>query len=99
MYARTIVADLVPGREQEAVRIFAEQIVPVIREQPGYISTAIYVDHQHHQAQTVSYWETKEAEESSSRGSEYLTHVVGLLRACLVNRQYDSWEVGWYDHK
>jgi hypothetical protein len=31
----------VPGKTDEATRIFSEQIVPVIREQPGYVSTAI----------------------------------------------------------
>lgn len=49
MYARTILAYLVPGKADEAIRIFSEQIVPVIREQPGYVSTSIYLDrHKQH---------------------------------------------------
>lgn len=97
MYARTIVADLVPGREREAVEIFAEKIVPVIRQQAGYVSTTIYMDEAHHQAQTVSYWVSQEAEQSTSEGSDYLTYVTGLLRPCLVNRQVDTWEVAVFD--
>jgi heme-degrading monooxygenase HmoA len=97
MYVRTIVADLIPGKAHEAVRIFRDEIVPVIREQPGYVSASIYIDHEHNQAQTVSCWESKEAMESTSRGSAYLAKVVGMLRGCLVNRSYESWEVGFTD--
>lgn len=97
MYARTIVAGLIPGREREAVRIFSEEIVPVIRKQPGYAANTIYMDEIHHQAQTVSYWVSEEAERSTSEGSDYLTHVTGLLRSCLANRQFDTWEVAFFD--
>ena len=99
MYARTIVADLVPGKADEAVRIFREEVVPVIREEPGYIRTAIYIDHRNHQAQTVSVWESKQAMEATAQGSEYLARVVGMLRGCLVNRQFEQWEVGFEDSK
>lgn len=97
MYVRTIVADVIPGREREAVRIFREQIVPVIREQAGYVATAIYIDHRQHQAQTVSYWQSKQAAEATSQGSDYLGKVTGLLRSCLVNREYGQWEVAHLD--
>lgn len=97
MYVRTIVADLIPGKSAEAVRIFREEIIPVIREQPGYVSSAIYIDHRTNHAQTVSFWESQEAMEATSQGSDYLARVVGMLRACLVNRDYAQWEVGAYD--
>lgn len=99
MYVRTITADLVPGKADEAIRIFRDEIVPVIREEPGYIRTAIYVDREHGQAQTVSYWESKEAMEATSQGSAYLGKVVGMLRSCLVNRTYSQWQVGVEDTK
>jgi quinol monooxygenase YgiN len=97
MYARTIVAYLVPGKADEAIRIFSEQIVPIIREQSGYVSTAIYVDRENLMAQTVSIWESREAEEATSQGTHYLTKVSGLLRGCVVNRDYGRWEVGYLD--
>jgi heme-degrading monooxygenase HmoA len=97
MYARTIVAYLVPGKADEAIQIFAEQVVPVIREQPGYVSTAIYLDRRNNMAQTVSVWESAEAEAATSKGSEYLAKVVGMLRGRLVNREVTYWEVGYYD--
>lgn len=97
MYVRTITADLIPGREKEAVRIFRDQIVPVIRDQAGYLGTAIYIDHAQRQAQTVSYWESKQACEATSQGTDYLGRVTGMLRSCLVNRDFAQWEVGHLD--
>jgi heme-degrading monooxygenase HmoA len=99
MYVRTIVADLVPGKTEQAIRIFRDEIVPVVREQAGYISTSIYIDHKHHQAQTVSFWESKEAAEATSQGSEYLDTVTAHLAQCVVNRQFDQWEVVLTDSK
>jgi heme-degrading monooxygenase HmoA len=97
MCVRTIVAYLVPGKADEAIRIFSEQVVPVIREQPGYVSTAIYLDRDNNMAQTVSMWESAEAQAATSQGTEYLTKVVGMLRGCLVNREVTNWEVGCFD--
>jgi quinol monooxygenase YgiN len=99
MYIRTIVADLVPGKADDAVRIFRDDIVPVIREQPGYVRSAIYIDTQGKHAQTVSIWESKAAMEATSQGSAYLAKVVGMLRSCLVNRDYGQWSVGFEDSK
>lgn len=98
MYARTITAALVPGMGDEAIRIFRDEIVPEIRKQPGYVSTAIYLDRDHNRAQTVSLWESEEAERATSEGSGYLAHVVGLLRGKVVNKELINWEVGYYDH-
>ena len=67
--------------------------MPVIGEPPGYVSPAIYIDHRTNQAQTVSLWESKEAMEATAQGSAYLARVAGLLRSCLVNREYAQWEV------
>jgi heme-degrading monooxygenase HmoA len=97
MYARTISSYLIPRKADEAIRIFRDRVVPVVRGQPGYLSTAIYIDREHDRAQTVSVWESQEAERATTRGSEYLTKVVGMLDGCLVNRDYATWEVGWSD--
>lgn len=35
MHARTIVAYLVPGKADEAIRIFRERVVPEVRKQPS----------------------------------------------------------------
>jgi len=97
MYARTITAALVPGKGDEAISIFRDKIVPIIREQPGYISTAIYLNRDKNIAQTVSLWESAELEKATSEGTAYLSKVVGLLRGCVVNKEHLHWEVGYYD--
>jgi hypothetical protein len=97
MYARTITATLVPGKADEAIEIFRTKIVPIIREQPGYVSAAIYLDREHNRAQTVSLWQTREAESATAVGSAYLPRVVSMLSGCLVNRDVDSWEVALVD--
>lgn len=97
MYARTIVAYLIPGKADRAIEIFRDRVVPLVRSRPGYVSTAIYLDREHGLAQTVSIWESEEAERATARGTEHLASVVELLEGCLVNRDYATWEVGWSD--
>lgn len=97
MYVRTIVADLIPGKADDAVRVFQDEIVPIIREQRGYVSAAIYIDRMKNQAQTVSVWETKQDIEATSQASPYLGKVTGMLRPFIINRHFDSWEIGYSD--
>ncbi len=75
MYARTITAFLVPGKGDEAIRIFHDKIIPEIRKQPGYVSAAIYLDRAHNLAQTVSIWESEQAEAATSQETAYLKKV------------------------
>lgn len=94
MYVRTIQGHIVPGKAERAVEIFRDKIAPVVREQPGFVSTAIYIDTENNQAQTVSMWESAEAESATGRGSDYLAKVSGMLRSCVVNESFGTWEVG-----
>ena len=66
MYARTINAFLVPGKADEAIRIFRDEIIPEIRQQPGYVSAWIYLDREHNLAQTVSLWQSAQTESATS---------------------------------
>jgi len=97
MYARTITAALVPGKGDEAIRIFRDEIVPIIRDQPGYVGTAIYLDREQNKARTVSYWESQELEQATAEGTDYLSKVVNMLKGCLVNKEYNHWEIGYWD--
>jgi heme-degrading monooxygenase HmoA len=97
MHARTIEAKLVPGMADEALRIFHEEVVPVVKAQPGYVSTALYLDRDNNAAMTVSVWESEEAEAATSTSSSYLKNVVGKLSHCLVNRGVKSWDVAYHD--
>jgi len=96
MYARTIDAALVPGKADEAIEIFRDKVAPIVKEQPGFVSTAIYIDRENNTARTVSIWESKEHESSTAEGTDYLTKVSGLMRGCLVNKEWRHFEVGYF---
>ncbi len=93
MHARTIEAKLVPGKADEALRVFEEQVLPLARQQPGYVSASLLLDRENNTAITLSIWESEEAEEATSMSSSYLKGAVSKLSAFLVNRKVSSWEV------
>lgn len=71
----------------------------MVKEQPGFVSTAIYIDRDKNQAQTVSYLESQEAADATSMGSAYLGKVSGMLRNCIVTRTVGQWEVAHLETK
>ncbi|MAT60550.1 MAG: hypothetical protein CMH41_02655 [Micrococcales bacterium] len=93
MHARTITANIVPGRLDEALQIFRDEIHPMIEQQPGHISTNLFIDRDRNRAQTVTIWESRAAEQATSERSEYLSKVLGRLNGFLANRHVASWEV------
>jgi heme-degrading monooxygenase HmoA len=97
MYARTIQGYLVPGMAERAVKIFRDKIAPVVREQPGFVSTAIYINEDKNRAQTVSIWESAEAQSATAQGSDYLAKVSGMLRGTVANDDYGTWEIGHFE--
>ena len=61
MYARTIQAALVPGRADEAVRVYQEQVLPMLQQQPGYVRSTMLIDREANEAMTITIWDSKEA--------------------------------------
>ena len=94
LYARTISAALVPGKADEAIRIFHDQVIPMIETQPGYVRTTLLVDRENNQAMTITIWESKEGLESTGQGTQYLKDAVNLLVGCVVPKTYSHWDVG-----
>jgi heme-degrading monooxygenase HmoA len=99
MHSRTIEAKLVPGMADEALRVFRDEVMPIVKQQPGFISTSLFLDRANNKAMTVSIWESAEAEAATSASSEYLKSVVGKMSRYLVNRGVQSWEVAVEDHQ
>ena len=93
MYARTITANIVPGRIEQALKIFRDEIQPMIEDQPGHVSTSLLVDRDRHRAQTLTIWESEAAEKATSEESNYLSKVMGRLSGFLANRHVETWEV------
>lgn len=93
MYARTIQAAIVPGQTDEAIRVYNEQVLPLIRQQPGLISSALMIDRDNSRAMTVTVWETAEALAATAEGTSYLQQALGLLRGLVAPQGFAHWEV------
>jgi heme-degrading monooxygenase HmoA len=98
MYARTITAAIVPGKADEAVQIYNEQVVPLMKEQPGYIRSTMMIDRDTNEAMTVSVWDTKDSAATTGEGTAYLAQALGLLRGCVVPKSFHHYEVAFADN-
>ena len=93
MYARTIQASIVPGKTDEALALYRDEILPVLRTMPGYLSTTVMVDRDDHRALVCTVWDSQEAAEATGEGSEYLNRMLSHVRFVLVSREIHHWDV------
>lgn len=99
MFARTIEAALVPGRADDAIRIYEEQVLPLLQEQPGYVRSTMLIDRDHNTAMTITIWDSKDSATATGEGTKYLKHAVGLLAGMVVPKSYKQWEIGLTDRQ
>jgi len=97
MYARTITAAVVPGKTDEAVRVYNEEVVPLMKQQAGYVRSTMLVDRANNTAMTISVWESKEATTATGEGTDYLSQALDKLRGLVVPKSFSHWEVGTTD--
>lgn len=93
MHARTIRASIVPGKMDEAIRIYRDEVLPVLQAQPGFVSTTVLVDPESHEGMVVTLWETEEAAHTTGPGSDYLAQQLARMRFVLVARHINHWDV------
>lgn len=99
MYARTIHAAVVPGRADEAVRIYEEQVLPLLQQQPGYVRSTMLIDRDKNEAMTITIWESEQAASATGEGTAYLKQAVGMLAGLVVPKSYRNWEIGLTDRR
>lgn len=99
MYARTIQAALVPGRADDAISTYEEQVLPLLQQQPGYVRSTMLIDRDKNEAMTITIWESKEAAGATGEGTAYLKRAVGLLAGMVVPKSYRHWEIGLTDRQ
>ena len=97
MYARTITAAIVPGKADEAVQIYNDQVVPLMQQQPGYVRSTMMLDRDTNEAMTISIWESKDSAAATGEGTAYLAQALGLLRGCVVPKTFHDYEVAFSD--
>jgi heme-degrading monooxygenase HmoA len=93
MYSRVtqIEIDTVRTSVEAALQLFRDQILPQLREQPGYLGVMVFTTPEG-KALLTSFWETAEAAEAgSTQGfyAEQLERYVTLFRAPPGRERYE----------
>ena len=83
MFTRVVECNLKPNKTQEFTHIVREQIVPILREQNGFVDETILVSaHNPEETLSISFWRTPEDAERYQR--EHYSRVLNLVRP-LIN--------------
>lgn len=85
MYARVTIVNIQPGRMDEAITIFREDIDPVAKQQKGCAGGYFLTDEETGKAISISLWET-EADMLAGEQSEYLQEQVAKVANLLSAR-------------
>ncbi len=93
MYARTVTAALVPGKADEAIRIYREQVLPLVQAQGGSHRVTLLIDRANNQAMAITEWESSENLEATGQGTAYLQEAMAKLRGVVVPKSVEHWEV------
>ena len=93
MYARTVTAALVPGKADEAIRIYREQVLPLVESQSGSVRVTLLIDRKNNQAMAVTQWESTDQLEATGQGTAYLQEALAKLRGVIVPKSVEHWEV------
>ncbi len=60
MYARTMRAQLQPGRVDELLRVWRDDVLPAARQQPGFRGATLLVDHTERTGISITRWDSLE---------------------------------------
>jgi len=69
MFARNVRLKLKPSSAIEFSRLFEMQILPVLREQAGFLDAMTLVSGERSEAVAISFWDKRESAEAFSRTS------------------------------
>jgi len=67
MFARNVVLKLKPSSAIEFSRIYEQEILPVLRQQPGFRDGMTLVSGERREAVVISLWETREGAQAFGR--------------------------------
>lgn len=92
MHARLLRMQIKPERIDEAVRIFAEEVAPGCRAQPGFRGAYFLVDRKLGECLPITLWETEGdmiATEENRFFQNQLMKFLGLFHHGLVREAYE----------
>ena len=91
MYTRMITTRIKPGGMEGAIAIYEEQIVPVLRKQPGFRGATLLVNEETATAVSMTCWATREqllASEASGHLQDALSEMALYLNSTPLNDHY-----------
>ena len=83
MHARVILGKVKHGKQDEAINIYKENVVPAAKEQKGFKSMNLLTDMDTNKFISISIWET-EKDMIASESSGYLQEQVGKIAGLVV---------------
>ena len=92
MYARVTIAQVQPGKMDEALQIVRDSVIPVAKQQLGFKGVWELVDRSNNKALAITMWETEadlKAGETSGYYHEQIAKVASLLVGSSVREIYE----------
>ena len=83
MHARVVLGKVQLNRQEEAIKIYKENIVPAAKEQKGFKSMNLLTDPDSNKFISISFWET-ESDMIAGESSGYLQEQLGKIAALFV---------------
>lgn len=90
MFARVMHIQSKPGKLEEVSSLYQASVLPVLKQQAGFVSTFLLTDPANGKGMSITIWQTEEALEASSSNGflmEQIRKVAPLLAAPPVAEQ------------
>jgi len=72
MYAGVVVVQILPGKMDEAIRIYQDSVVPAAKEQKGYKAHYLLTDRNSNKGISIALWETEADMMATKTSGHYL---------------------------
>jgi heme-degrading monooxygenase HmoA len=79
MYAGVVVVQILPGKMDEAIRIYEESVVPAAKEQKGYKAHILLTNRESGKGISIALWET-EADMTATKTSGHYQQQLGKFK-------------------
>jgi heme-degrading monooxygenase HmoA len=92
MYAGVVVVQILPGKMDEAIRIYEESVVPAAKEQRGYKAHILLTNRESGKGISIALWETEAdmtATKTSGHYQEQLAKFKDIFAAPPVREDYE----------
>jgi heme-degrading monooxygenase HmoA len=92
MYARVSTVKVQQGKLPEAIRIYAERVLPALKQQKGFGGATLLTQAESGQGISITLWETEEDELASERSGFYreqLGKFAGMFDVTPIRETYE----------